>query len=207
MTEDQRLAALERLNANDLVATNPRVINLAQRLRWKPETLVWRGIGAFPSVFEQRLYVASMRWWRRPAHPETIAACFHYFNNGQELCATDFYEKGNGRRILEKTGQTLLLMSRGFVASETAMRLIERCGNADVVYSIVGEALQELMRAHHIHTASREAMMAIMRAIAYAHEEHPELLQLDIVNSEDVARLLGQFAFFDETRWEDEGGE
>ena len=207
MTEDQIRAALERLNANDLVATNPRVINLAQRLRWKPETLVSRGIAVFHSVFEQRLYVATMRSWKRPAHPETIGACFRYFNNGQELCAADFYKTGNARRVLDKTGQTLLLMNRGFIARETAMRLIERCGKADEVYSLVGETLQELMRAHQIHTGSREAMIAIMRAIAYAHEERPELLQLDIVNSEDIARLLGTFAFLDEARREDEGGE
>lgn len=209
-TENRRAKtekAIESLHAMELVSTNPHVRTMAKRLRWRAETLVERGKKAFPSVFEQRIYVSAMRSWRRPAHPETIAACFHYFNDGRELSSADFRESGNGRRILEKTGQTLLLMKRGFIAKDTAMRLIERCGDAEEVYNLVGEALQEIMRLRGIKTASREAMIAMMKAIAYGHEEHPELFLLDVVNTEDVMGILDPFNSFNEGRAEYEEDE
>lgn len=192
--QDQRTKALTRLNEMELSPTNPTIRAVAKRLRFKPETLVERTQKAFPSVFEQRIYVITSRIWKRVAHPETIAACFRYFNSGQDLCITDFRENGRGNTVLENTAQTLLLMSRGFVSKDVAMRFVERFGDrAEEVYNIIGDNLQMLMRKLGMGHSSSQAMMAILYAIAYADEEQGAL-NLDIVTTDDIAMVLGYVA-------------
>ncbi len=192
--QDQRTKALARLNEMELSSANPTIRAVAKRLRFKPETLVERTQKAFPSVFEQRIYVITSRIWKRVAHPETIAACFRYFNSGQDLCVADFRENGRGNRVLENTAQTLLLMSRGFVSKDVAMRFVERFGDrAEEVYNIIGDNLQSLMRKLGVRTFSAQAMLGILYAIAYADTEHPEILDLDIVLVDDIERILGCF--------------
>lgn len=191
--------ALARLNEMELSSTNPHVRLAAKRLNFKPETLIKRVQAAFPSPFEQRVYVVISRIWKRNAHPETIAACFRYFCSGQDLCLADFRENGRGNTVLENTAQTLLLMSRGFVSKDVAMRFVERFGDrAEEVYNLIGDNLQTLMRKLGIRTASSQAMLGILYAIAYADEERPEVLNLDVVTTDDVVMLLGQFEWPDD---------
>ncbi|MDP3735131.1 MAG: hypothetical protein Q8R39_01735 [bacterium] len=202
MAEDQepRMKALARLNEMELSPTNPHVRAAAKRLRFKPETLVKRTEEAFPSKFEQRVYVIISRIWKRAAHPETISACFRYFNSGQDLYPADFGAKGKGNRVLENTAQTLLLMSRGFVSKDVAMRFVERFGDrAEEVYNLIGDNLQTLMRKLGMRTFSSQAMMGILYAVAYSDSEHPEVLDLDIVTVDDVEMVLGHF-----TEWPDD---
>lgn len=196
--QDPRTKALARLNEMELSPSNPHVRMTAKRLNFKPETLIKRVEGAFPSLFEQKVYVVISRIWKRAAHPETIAACFRYFNNGQDLCVADFRENGRGNRVLENTAETLMLMSRGFVNKDMAMRFVGRFGDrAEEVYNLIGENLQTLMRQLGIRTVSSQAMMGILYAVAYADEKCPEVLNLDVVTIDDVAMLLGQFEWPD----------
>ncbi len=189
-----RTKALTRLSEMEMSPVNPLVRAAAKRLRAiTPEGLVKRIEAAFPSKFEQRIYVViTNRIWKRAAYPETISACFQYFNDGQPLSPVDFGENGRANRVLESTAQTLLMMSRGFMSKEVAMRFVQRFGDrAEEVYNLIGDNLQSLMRKLGIRTYSREAMMGILYAIAYADSEHPEILDLDIVSVDDVERILG----------------
>lgn len=193
--EDPRTKALARLENMELSSANPHVRATAKRLRFKPETLIERTQKAFPSQFEQRLYVVISRIWKRAAHPETIVACFRYFNSGQDLSAADFRENGRGNRVLENTAQTLLLMSRGFVSKDVAMRLVERFGDrAEEVYNLIGDNIQSLMRKLGMRAVSSQAMLGVLYAVAYSDSEHPEVLDLDIVTVDDVERVLGYFS-------------
>lgn len=194
--EDPRTKALARLEGMELSSANPLIRAAAKRLHAvNPEGLVKRIEAAFPSKFEQRIYVViTNRIWKRAAYPETIASCFRYFNGGQQLSPVDFGEKGRANRVLESTAQTLLMMSRGFMSKEVAMRFVERFGDrAEEVYNLIGDNLQTLMRKLGIRTFSAQAMMGILYAIAYADTEHPEILDLDIVSVDDVERILGCF--------------
>ena len=156
--------------------------------------LVERIETAFPAKFEQRVYVASIHLWKRVAYPETIAACFRYFNSGQELAPIDFRQDGKANKVLESTGQTLLLMSRGFISRDAAMRFVERFGDrAEEVYDIIGDNLQSLIQKLGIRTYSRDAMIGNLYAIAYAETEHPGAIDLDIVSVDDIERILGCF--------------
>lgn len=204
MAEDRERneKALARLNEMELTADNAHVRVAAKRLNFKPETLVERTQKAFPTKFEQNIYVVVSRIWKRAAHPETIRACFQYFASGQDLCVADFRQNGKGNRVLENTAQTLLLMSRGFVSKDVAMRFVERFGDrAEEVYTLIGENLQGLMRRLNMRksTASSQAMMGILYAIAYADEERPETINLDVVTTDDVVLLLGQFDWPDDS--------
>ena len=193
--QDSRMKAVARLNAMEVSADNPTVKAIAKRLHTiTPTKLVERIESAFPAKFEQRVYVAITRVWKRVAYPETIAACFRYFNSGQELSPVDFRQDGKANKVIESTGQTLTLMSRGFLSRDVAMRFVERFGDqAEEVYNIIGDNLQSLMRKLGIRTYSREAMMGILYAIAYAETEHPGVIDLDIVSVDDVERILGCF--------------
>ena len=194
--EDPRTKALARLNEMELSPVNPHIRVAAKRLvAVTPEALVKRMEAAFLSKFEQRVYITITRIWRRAALPETIAACFQYFNNGQGLSPIDFRENGKANRVLESTAQTLVLMRRGFVSKEVAMRFVERFGDrAEEVYNLIGDNLQSLMRKLGIRTFSRQAMMGILYAIAYADVRHPEILDIDVVSVDDIERILGYFS-------------
>lgn len=194
--EDPRTKAIARLNQMEVSPTNPHIVAIAKHLRFgvTPQDLVKRMDRCLPSKFEQRVYLIVTRLWKRVAYPETIAACFRYFNDGQELHPVDFRENGKANRVLENTARTLTLMSRGFVSKEVAMRFVERFGErAEEVYDIIGDNLHTLIRKLGIRTFFSQAMMGILYAVAYADTEHPEVLDLDVVSLDDVEMILGCF--------------
>lgn len=192
--QDPRTSALARLQEMKFVPENPFVRTVARRLGFKPETLAKRVRNAFSTEFAQCVYTVFMYTAKRATSPETIAACFSHFNDGREIRSTDFHEKGKANRILDNTSETLVLMSRGFMNKDAAMRFVERFGDqAEEVYNLIGENLQTLMRKLRVRAPSSQAMMGILHAIAYADEEHSEMLDLDIVTIDDVERMLGCF--------------
>lgn len=192
--QDPRIRALAKLQEMEFVPENPLVRTVARRLGFKPETLAKRVHAAFATEFAQCVYTVFMYTAKRAAYPETIAACFSYFNDGREIRPTDFGEKGKVNRILDNTSETLVLMSRGYMNKDAAMRFVERFGDqAEDVYNLIGENLQLLMRRLRVRAPSPQAMMGILHAIAYADEEHPEMLDMDVVTVDDVERMLGCF--------------
>src|SRR5258708_16424902 len=80
-----------------LVPTNPRVANIAFRLRWNAETVIRRVEKSLPSKVEQQLYLRVAGGYR--IHPESLAKLLEVFHGRQGLQSGDLQHRSNCAKL------------------------------------------------------------------------------------------------------------
>ena len=137
-----------------LVPTNPRVANIAFRLRWNAETVIRRLENALPSKVEQQLYLRVAGGYR--IHPESLAKLLEVFRGGQELQPGDLEQRSLGGNliasrfddILEKIEHALILLDKTADSAEHMMSvryaaiLVEHYGEHS--QDILGEIMENV---------------------------------------------------------------
>jgi len=82
-----------------LVPANPVVTAVAEKLRWKPSTLIARVKEALPAVVEQQMYLTVCEDFR--IHPETMATLLEAFRGfARPLEAIDAVSRPVGRDLI-----------------------------------------------------------------------------------------------------------
>lgn len=103
-----------------LVTTNPKVMKIANSLRWQPETLVRRGVSALPNVMEQNFYVEFALEF--PTFPETLRTIFRSFLGHQEIQPGDIFTRKIGKNLVYNKVDEIALFAR---------EVVTLTGNAD----------------------------------------------------------------------------
>jgi hypothetical protein len=139
-----------------LVPSNPRVANIAFRLRWNAETVIKRVEATLTSPVEQQLYLRVAGGYR--IHPESLLKLLEVFRGARELQNADLTQVSIGKNlvtsrfdeILEKVEQALILLDKTDDGAEymmsmtNAARLVEAYGDHSL--EVFGELVENVAR-------------------------------------------------------------
>lgn len=116
-----------------LVTTNPRVMNIAFRLRWTTETVVRRVEAALASPIERQMYLQVAGGYR--IQPESLAKLLIVFRGTAELQESDLVQHSVGpNMVLSRFDQIVLKI-------ETALALLDKTDDgADYMMSMMNTA-------------------------------------------------------------------
>lgn len=157
-----------------LVPTNPRVANIAFRLRWNAETVIRRVENALPSKVEQQLYLRVAGGYR--IHPESLAKLLQVFRGEQELQSADLEQKSIGEHlvssrfdeILEKVEHALAILDKSADSAEYMMSvhnaavLVEHYGEHSL--DMLGEIIENVATVAEllgIHTTNERKIIGV----------------------------------------------
>jgi hypothetical protein len=157
-----------------LVPSNPRVANIAFRLRWNAETVIRRVENTLTSPIEQQLYLRVAGGYR--IHPESLLKLLEIFRGARELQACDLEQVSLGKNlatsrfddILEKVEHALVILDKTsdnaeyHVSMRTAALLVEAYGEHSMeVFGELMENVAQVAELLGIHSTSDQKIVAI----------------------------------------------
>lgn len=159
--------ALEKVAQFALVETNPKVLDLSAKFRWRPTTVITRIQRALPAVVEQQIYLTVGPKYR--IRPDSLKTILRTYLGQRELRIEDLAENiaffnqvdeylDNVFEVVDKTS----LQYTHHLSMLNASKFVIRYGeHSEEIIDSISTHASEISAILHIHTPYRAKVIAI----------------------------------------------
>jgi hypothetical protein len=190
-----------------LVPTNPRVLSLAKRFRWKPETVISRIKRALPAPLEQEIYLGIGPDFRM--FPESLAKLLRFFLGQERLEIEDLESVTVGNNLvysrfknfadfLQECLNLLKIVSKEYsdfsLTIEQAAVIVSTYGNdhPERLIEMVDTNLDELCEILGVgegHTYRYRMQICVWLMVTKVIPENRESCRPEILTMEDITEV------------------